>query len=113
LPGYEYSKPGAHFVTICSRNGGEICDGQMACNLLGELVRSCWLDIPRHFPHVTLDAFVVMPDHLHGVLIFGDVVGVEYVRPLHVVMAMFKAAVSRNAGTNIIRHYIDDNPRHL
>jgi REP element-mobilizing transposase RayT len=134
LPGYDYSKPGAYFVTMCTRNGrclfGEICDGRMSCNLLGELVRSHWLDIPRHFPHVTLDAFVLMPDHLHGVLIFGDVVGVEYIRPLHVVVATFKAAVSRNARINIwqrnyyahivrndddlnrIRHYIDDNPRH-
>jgi REP element-mobilizing transposase RayT len=133
LPGYDYSNPGAYFVTMCTRNGsclfGEICEGRMSCNLLGELVHSCWLDIPLHFPHVTLDAFVVMPDHLHGVLLFADV-GAGYIPPLHVVVGTFKAAVSRNAGINIwqrnyyehivrnegelnrIRHYIDDNLLH-
>lgn len=123
LPGYDYSKAGAYYVTICARKG---CD--LVRDTLGDLVKSCWFAIPRHFPHVTLDAFVLMPDHLHGILVFDDPVGAGYIPPLHVVVGTFKAAVSRRLGFSIwqrnyyehivrneddlnrIRHYIDDNP---
>jgi REP element-mobilizing transposase RayT len=87
LKGYDYTQPGAYFVTICTydREGlfGHVVDGHMVLNACGEMVRACWREIPDHFPHVALDAFVVMPNHVHGILwIVGDV-GARHAVPLH------------------------------
>jgi hypothetical protein len=74
IPGYDYSWAGAYFVTICSRDRhnlfGELNGQQLAPNALGGIVRDCWREIPTHFPHVVTDAFVLMPDHIHGILLF-------------------------------------------
>jgi putative transposase len=48
---------------------GEIVDGEMRLNAAGEIARRCWEDIPHHFPLVELDAFVVMPNHVHGIIV--------------------------------------------
>ena len=73
LKGYDYSQAGAYFVTICTKDRGclfgEIIDGEMVLNPFGEVVQACWDDLPRHYPHVELDAFVIMPNHLHGIII--------------------------------------------
>jgi putative transposase len=71
--GYDYSTPGACFVTICTQNRkclfGEIVGGMMWLNEAGLVARQCWSDIPGHFPHVELDGFVVMRNHIHGIVI--------------------------------------------
>ena len=76
LKGYDYSRPGAYFATICTHNRqclfGRIADGQMALNNAGLTAVQCWQAIPDHFPHVQLDAFVVMPNHVHGILFIVD-----------------------------------------
>lgn len=131
LPGFDYSTPGAYFVTICAHGNhlfGKITNGEMKCNALGDLVTLCWNEIPGHFPLVSLDAFVAMPDHVHGVLLFADV---EHgrARTLSAVIGSFKAAVSKKAGAtiwqrsywervvrnerelNIVRHYVEENPQ--
>ncbi|HJT25192.1 MAG TPA: transposase [bacterium] len=72
LKNYDYSTPGYYFVTICTEGRkcllGEIHDGKMELNPLGEKVQAVWSDLPKHCPGVELDIFVVMPNHLHGVL---------------------------------------------
>lgn len=72
LNGYDYSQTGVYFITICTQNReclfGEVVNGAMRLNGLGEIAQRCWNEIPAHFPHVKLDAFVVMPNHVHGVL---------------------------------------------
>jgi len=64
---------GAYFVTICTQERacvlGEIVDGEMRLNDAGSIARRCWEEIPRHFPLVELDAFVVMPNHVHGIIV--------------------------------------------
>jgi REP element-mobilizing transposase RayT len=106
----------------------------MQPNAAGEAAVRCWDEIPRHFPHVELDAFVVMPNHVHGVLLFEDQAGdtgeparAGHARPLPVVVGSFKSAVSRRLGPvwqrsywervvrsgeelDQIRDYIEDNP---
>ena len=79
MPGYDYSSFGAYFVTICAHGGqclfGEVVDGEMHLNAAGEVVRDCWEGLPRHYAGVELDAFVVMPNHVHAVVwIVDDVV---------------------------------------
>lgn len=76
LQDYDYSQNGAYFVTVCTQERaclfGEIVDGAMQVNEAGRMLEQCWLAIPHHFPHVDLDAFVVMPNHAHGIVIIGD-----------------------------------------
>ena len=73
LKGRDYSQPGAYFVTICTRDRaclfGDVVNGEMRLNGSGETARRCWEDIPDHFPLVELDAFVIMPNHMHGIIV--------------------------------------------
>ena len=76
LRGYDYSQAGAYAVTICTQGGaylfGRIRDGRMALNDAGRLVEDIWDGLPAYYGHVDLDAFVVMPDHVHGVIVLRD-----------------------------------------
>jgi putative transposase len=72
LKGYDYSQPGAYFVTVCTAARqpifGRIIKGRMAVTAAGEIVQVGWDALPRHFADVTVDAFVIMPNHFHGIL---------------------------------------------
>ena len=76
LRGFDYARPGAYFVTICTRERaclfGDVVDGALVSNEYGRVMGSCWQALPRHFPHVRLDAFVVVPNHVHGVIVITD-----------------------------------------
>ncbi len=76
LKHYDYSQAGAYFVTICTKDKsclfGEIVDGLMGLNHFGEVVQTCWNDLAKHYPHAESDVFVVMPNHVHGIIVLGD-----------------------------------------
>ena len=78
LQGFDYSMPGAYFITICVKNReclfGKINNGKMKLNKYGKITQQCWLDIPNHFPHAKLDEFIVMPNHIHGIIILDNIV---------------------------------------
>ena len=105
LPAFDYSSPGAYFVTICAHEQrcvfGEIVNGGMKSSRIGAVVTACWNEIPAHFPYVELDAFALMPNHLHGLLRFVQAVGVGHARPLQTVIGSFKNAVSRRVSPGI------------
>jgi REP element-mobilizing transposase RayT len=73
LPGYDYAQAGAYFVTICAYQRmclfGEVVNDHIQLNDTGRFVEQCWKILPRDFPHVELDVFVVMPNHLHGIIL--------------------------------------------
>jgi REP element-mobilizing transposase RayT len=73
LEGYDYSRAGLYFVTICVQDRlctfGEIAADSVALNDAGRLVASIWEALPEHYPGVGTDAFVLMPNHLHGIVI--------------------------------------------
>ena len=75
LRGYDYAQPGAYFVTICTQNWeclfGEIVDGAMHLNQVAEMVASAWNDLPQHYSGVDVDAFVIMPNHVHGIVMLS------------------------------------------
>jgi len=79
LAGYDYSWAGAYFVTICAHDRicqfGDIMNGEMRLNDAGRIVERCWREIPAHFPHVELDEFVIMPNHIHGILVITNTLG--------------------------------------
>lgn len=75
LKQHNYSHAGAYFITICTHNRehlfGEIMDGKMMINQYGKIVIDCWHDLSNHYKNVSLDDFVVMPDHIHGIFIIS------------------------------------------
>ena len=77
LRGHDYSSPGAYFITICTHDRlplfGQVNDGKMVVNEYGEIARECWNAIPEHFPHVELDVFIIMPNHIHGIIWIVDI----------------------------------------
>ncbi|RME36332.1 MAG: hypothetical protein D6794_08655 [Deltaproteobacteria bacterium] len=86
LKGYDYAQPGAYFLTICTQNRaclfGEVVDGKMVLNEAGRMVHRWWNELNNKFPHVRTDAFVVMPNHIHGIIIIPPTVGADLrVRP--------------------------------
>ncbi len=85
LPDYDYTQPGAYFVTICTHERkpllGDVSDGNMLLNSIGEIVKSCWADIKEHFTNTELSAYVIMPNHLHGIIIINDCVAARHAVP--------------------------------
>ncbi len=76
LKGYDYSSPGAYFITICTHQReclfGNIVDSEMQLNPFGQIVQGHRSKLSRHHPHLHLDEFVVMPNHIHGILILSN-----------------------------------------
>ncbi len=76
LPGYDYAQPGAYFVTVCVQRSvclfGEVEADLARLSPAGEMVTAWWQRLPGRFPRVCLDAFVVMPNHVHGIVGLAD-----------------------------------------
>lgn len=96
LSDYDYSQSGGYFVTICTNKKvqilSDIVDGEVMLSKIGEIVNDCWLAIPNHFENVELGHFVIMPNHIHGILLLYDIledstdnqessVGARYISP--------------------------------
>ena len=77
LRGHDYAQPGAYFLTICTLGRepvlGDVGDGEMRPSEAGVLVQRTWEALPERFPGIVLDAFVVMPNHVHGIVMIGGV----------------------------------------
>jgi putative transposase len=76
LKGYDYSQAGAYFITICTHNRrhlfGEVQNGEMILTPVGEMAYNEWLKTADLRPYVSLDVFVVMPNHIHGIILIKD-----------------------------------------
>jgi REP element-mobilizing transposase RayT len=72
MKGYDYSWRGLYFVTICAkrrqRHWGKVVDGRMQLSEFGRSAHQCWKEMSIHFPHARVLEFVVMPDHVHGLI---------------------------------------------
>ena len=129
LPGFDYARPGGYFVTICTHERGclfgDVVDGQMVLNEYGRVAESSWQSIPRHFSHVRLDAFVVMPNHVHGVIVIrgrGEAFAAKSVstRKINRIRGTpgiplwqrnyYEHIIRDEADWNEIRSYISENP---
>ena len=77
LKGYDYSQNGYYFVTICTKNYkhffGKIKNTKMILNEFGEIVKKCWLALPNHYKNCVLDEFIIMPNHLHGIIAIENI----------------------------------------
>jgi REP element-mobilizing transposase RayT len=119
LKGWDYRNPGHYFVTICTRGRGHffgrVAGGDVRLLAVGEIAAQCWTEIPQHHAGVALDEWVVMPNHVHGIIVLTAPVVVETLHcnvstetgkmsaispktgSLAVVMRSYKSAVSRLA----------------
>lgn len=115
LPDYDYSSPGAYFATISTKLRqplfGRQHGGDVVLNDYGRVATQCWQELPKHFSQLIIDAFIVMPNHVHGILFIheGDIAGVgaQHAAPLRkdkfqvgagslgAIVRSYKAAVSR------------------
>ncbi len=104
LKDYDYSQPGAYFVTICTWHRdlvfGSIFDGKLILNDNGRAVEKAWLDLSRHYHNVMVDEFIVMPDHFHGILFLIETLQ-EKVQGLSEIIRGFKSRSARQI--NLIR----------
>ncbi|MBZ0276474.1 MAG: transposase [Anaerolineae bacterium] len=100
LKGYDYSQSGAYFVTILAYKRlhlfGSIAENAtVSLTKLGNYAENCWQQIPQHFASVELDVSIIMPNHIHGILVLHD--QAEHAPSLSVVINTFKGAVTRLA----------------
>jgi putative transposase len=76
LQGYDYSEPGAYFVTICTEGHkclfGDIVEQEMRLNRYGQTMGGCWAWLGQQYPYIELDKSVIMPNHMHGIIIVLD-----------------------------------------
>ena len=110
LEGYDYSTPNAYFITICTKNRrnmfwkdvGAIIDRPENVPLtnLGRMVRQAIVNIPKHYPSITVDQSVIMPNHIHLLLqINTDADGRSMIAPtISTVVRLMKGEVSKQAG---------------
>ena len=109
FPGYDYSAVGLYFITICAYEKqcifGQIVNARVELSGIGCTARDSWVSIPLHFPRTRLHEFVIMPNHLHGIVEICAKLGRSSAAPLLGVQAgsigaivrSFKAVVTRQA----------------
>jgi REP element-mobilizing transposase RayT len=107
LGSYDYTSSGYYFVTICSHNKhclfGSIDSGVVRLNEMGIIIDASWQAIPDHFATVTLDEYVVMPNHVHGIIRLCNTDRARHASPLRekeamslgAVIGSFKSAVTK------------------
>ena len=76
LKGWDYSSAGYYFITICTKNRepffGDVKGDDIHLNPVGEIANMYWSEIPSHFTNTTLDEFIIMPNHVHGIIVIKD-----------------------------------------
>jgi REP element-mobilizing transposase RayT len=99
LRDYDYSQPGLYFITICTKDRqcrlGRVDDCTVKLSPIGSIARSCWMALPDWFPNVDLDDFVIMPNHLHGIIQINEVA-----HALSNIIGSFKSATTRISRQN-------------
>ena len=109
LQGFDYSKAGFYYITMCVQKRecllGKIFAGKMHLNEYGQTTEKCWLEIPQHYPNCILHEFVVMPNHLHGIIeLTQNSVGAQDFVPQPPKKNEFQKIIPRSVGA-IIRGF--------
>jgi putative transposase len=108
LKEYNYARDGKYFITICTKNRihyfGELMTGKMVLSEIGEIAYKFWMEIPDHFPLVEIDEFIVMPNHLHGIMIINrKIVDVETPKLGVSTMASSLSSLSKSQSNNTVK----------
>jgi REP element-mobilizing transposase RayT len=145
LKGYDCSTNGYYYITICTQNReyifGDIANNEMTLNQYGDIARNSWLDLPSHHENIGLDQFIIMPNHIHGIIIINNPVGGgparssdNHTNNLSVIIGPYKSTATKqinrindntskwqksfhdhiiriDESLNNIRNYITNNPK--
>jgi REP element-mobilizing transposase RayT len=105
---FEYHKEGAYFITICAYQKkclfGSIHDEKMNLNNIGERIEINWQSIPDHFPNAELNEFVIMPNHMHGIISIVD--GSHRTKTIGTIIGRFKSSVTSWVRANTQIHHL-------
>ena len=107
---FNYSESRYYYVTICTHECkelfGNICRGTISCALNdgGVAAKKFWEEIPNHYPHVGLDEFIVMPNHIHGIIILNNKIPTKRVQDIEPLQHKYQNVISGSLGS-IIRGY--------
>jgi putative transposase len=123
LKNYDYSQGGAYYITIVTYRRaslfGRIVSEEMQLSDCGKIADECWRAIPEHFPNFEVDAYVIMPNHIHGILVTHEIglatwspsAGARHASPLRphgvepgsvgAIVGSFKSAVTKRIGREI------------
>ncbi len=117
LASWDYRSNAAYFITMCSRNKqplfGSVIDGKMQLSSIGVLADVCWYEIKNHHHHVSLGEFVVMPNHVHGVLLLDNPVETLHATSLPTSdNRMSDISPKKGSVSSIIRSYKSAVTRH-
>ena len=86
LKEYDYSSPGEYFVTVCAHQWEDvfcsIVNESVCLSPAGDIIKRHWEEIPKHFENVELDEFIIMPNHIHGIIVLTEPVGAIHESPL-------------------------------
>jgi putative transposase len=107
LQGYDYSQNAYYYVTICIEKGscGELMDDQISLNKYGQIINKSWKSIPARFPSVELDEYIIMPDHIHAIIILNNT-SEEQTQNLSKIISYFKCSLMKrvhDAGLNKLK----------
>ena len=116
---YDYSQNGMYFVTICAKNREcifcKIINYEIILSEIGQIVNNCWTGIPQHFSQASLHEFVIMPDHIHGIIEI-NVVGANHYSPLtnhySPTMNHHSPSTNHNSPFNNSKRANNDLPQH-
>ncbi len=105
LQGWDYSWNGYYFVTICVKDRecifGRIENGETVLSRIGEIVNQWWQEIPGHFSFVRLDEFVIMPNHVHGIIVINKGNGAK----------MVNSDIRRDVACNVSTQFSNISPK--
>ena len=108
LPGYDYASTGCYFVTIAADSRqpwfGTIHDDQMHPNDAGTMILETWFDLENRFPTIHMDDMVIMPDHLHGIIVLGFEPTAQKTPKLGAVIGAFKSISTLAYGRGVAHH---------
>ena len=112
LEGYDYSQPGEYFVTICTDKHnclfGKVIKEKVELSSVGQIAKKCWKEIHNHFYNIELDEFVIMPNHIHGIIIICENnIRRDAINRVSTggITKINNPMLSRNSLSNIIRQY--------
>jgi REP element-mobilizing transposase RayT len=105
LKGYNYAQRGAYFVTICTQHRecvfGNVQGDEMVLNNAGEMVQKAWNDLSIKFPGTIIDEFIIMPNHMHGIIF---IVGAPLVGAL---------SLTGRTGKKVRGKHVKDSGKHV
>ena len=95
IPGYDYSTRNYYFVTICTDNKECIFGEPTQLNIFGKIAETCILNIEQHYANVKIDKYVVMPNHVHMIVVLGIEEYSDKISSLTQIIGQYKMAVSK------------------